>query len=131
MIQCLSELESEYISYRSRRFPDEYTWLTGNCFQYACILREWLLLHCVASRLVYDIISGHFLVISELPMNRNDTVLFSFVLDYTGVVVIHPGFINVLGEIFYHDGKHFLVDWDYYAEIEPLNWSRICSYCCC
>jgi len=131
MIQCLSELESEYFSYRSRRFPDESTWLTGNCFQYACIMREWLSLHCVMSRVVYDVIDGHFLVISELPMNRNDTVLFSFLLDYTGVVVIHPGFFNVLGDIFYKEGKHFLVDWEGYAEIDPLHWSRICSDCCC
>lgn len=78
MISCLSELEALYSDYRFRRFPSEASWLTGNCFQYACIMREWLSLYCIGSKIVYDVIDGHFLVASELPLNRDVPVNYSF-----------------------------------------------------
>lgn len=130
MISCFSELEAVYSDYRSRRFTSEASWLTGNCFQYACIMREWLSLHCVVSKIVYDVIDGHFLVASELPMKADDTVTYSFLLDFSGIIVLHPGFVRVLGDIFYNCSKHSLVDWVTYGNVDPLHWKRIRNDCC-
>ena len=136
MITSIPELEKKFEQYRAERFPTEAKWMTGNCYQFACILRDWLFNHNVLSLLVYDVIDGHFLVVSELPLNEtpsedgSDVTLYSFLLDYTGVTLLFPGFYMSLGDVFYNDGKHHLVEWESYVTVDPLHWHRIRRDCC-
>ena len=136
MITSIPELEKKFEQYRAERFPTEAKWMTGNCYQFACILRDWLFNHNVLSLLVYDLIDGHFLVVSELPLKEipseddRDATLYSFLLDYTGVTLLFPGFSMSLGDVFYKDGKHNLVEWESYVTVDPLHWHRIRRDCC-
>lgn len=47
----------EVLEFINRRFPDKSTWLSGNCYYFAIILKERF-----NGIIYYDVIAGHFIV---------------------------------------------------------------------
>ena len=51
-------MSDEVIEFIERRFPQDCHWLDGNCYYFALILKD----RFPESRIVYDVIYGHFFV---------------------------------------------------------------------
>lgn len=53
-------MEEKIKEFIQRRFPDDYNWLTGNCYFFATILQA-----AFGGEIYYDVINGHFLLQCE------------------------------------------------------------------
>ena len=51
-------MQDEVLEFINRRFPKDCNWLDGNCYYFALILKD----RFPESRIVYDVINGHFYV---------------------------------------------------------------------
>lgn len=126
----LDAIEAKYREYRSRRFPKRGMWMEGNCYPFALILRDWLSFQGISSRIVYDMIDGHFLNVFEMPMKASSEVSFTVLADWEGMHALYPGYAARLGDVFYGNGKHCLVPWPSYSETDSLHYVRIVRDCC-
>lgn len=95
-------MEKDIANFIDKRFPESGRWVNGNCYFFAVILKD-----VFGGDIVYDPIDGHFL----LQFRNGD------LYDYTGKVDLPEKQLNAL------------VDWDTYAFVDPLHYSRIVRDC--
>ena len=51
-------MQDEVLEFINRRFPKDCNWRDGNCYYFALILKD----RFPESRIIYDVINGHFFV---------------------------------------------------------------------
>ena len=93
-------MQDEVIEFINRRFPKDCDWRNGNCYYFALILKD----RFPESRIVYDVIYGHFFV------------------EYKGKYYDHSGEIA-------HLGGAYAVYWDEFDKYDPLVKQRIIRDC--
>ena len=94
--------KNKVLEFIRRRFPIDCHWLDGNCYYFALILLD----RFPMGRILYDVISGHF--VCEICGVK---------YDWNGVVV--------------DDGKamHKYIDWDSFSKYDEFQYSRIMRDC--
>ena len=89
----------EVLEFINRRFPGDSSWLNGNCYYFALILKD----RFPDGEIFYDVIDGHFV------FEYNDNLY-----DYSGITAQDGG---------------YLVQWSIFDKYDSLQKSRIIRDC--
>lgn len=118
------DLLLRFHAFRYFRFSEPDMWMTGNCFQFSCIVSGWLASNGISPECFhtfYDVIDGHFLVWVTLDGEN-------FLLDWKGIVDVPV--LSDQSSVEYRGESHYLVKWPEYREVDNLHYERILRDCC-
>lgn len=93
-------MEEQIKAFIARRFKEECNWLDGNCYYFACILRD----RFGFGKIWYDTSIGHFVYGSK-----------------------KHGYYDWNGR--YYTSGEYLVSWDKFKEYDELQYKRIVDSC--
>ena len=118
------DLALRFHAFRYFRFSEPDMWMTGNCFQFSCIVSGWLSSNGISTECFhtfYDVIDGHFLVWVTLDGEN-------FLLDWKGIVDVPV--LSDQSSVEYRGTSHYLVKWPEYRVVDDLHYERILRDCC-
>ena len=91
---------NEVLKFIKERFPENNSWLNGNCYYFAIILKA----RFPRGIVMYDVIDGHFI-----------TSIDGIKYDWSGIIS--------------DDENHYYVEWDSFNEYDALQKQTIVRDC--